>query len=260
MAFRRERYRGRMPIPSTYRPSAGLPAMYSLGRQGCRLSGAEMFFERLAKSQPNGPTVSSIFPVFSPLPSAFLDYRDRSLWLARCLASVHEPQEENDETANIPRRCAPLWHWCSRFVRRGSSTSLSPVAAESLGARASVIKPVAEKKIKALLGLYRCWADREFSTLAQGASRRRSDILGRSSRGNILGFSRLGQKGYLTPGATKLVEIGPVPDNCCLLSNPAVDQQHWGGAPGAKTSVHTHRGSETFSRAELAKVLGQKEA
>jgi hypothetical protein len=56
----------------------------------------------------------------------------------------------------------------------------------------------------------------------------------------------LGAKGGVTHGGSKVVEIGPVP----AITAPEYLRRinHAGGAPGAKTAVHTHPGSEAFLR------------
>jgi hypothetical protein len=64
----------------------------------------------------------------------------------------------------------------------------------------------------------------------------------------------LGAKGGVTHGRSKVVEIGPVP----AITAPEYLRRinHAGGAPGAKTAVHTHPGSEAFY--VLAGRLGQR--
>ena len=54
----------------------------------------------------------------------------------------------------------------------------------------------------------------------------------------------LGAKGGSTPGGTEIADIGPVPP----VSAPAylLRINNGSGAPGAKTPVHSHPGSETF--------------
>ena len=58
----------------------------------------------------------------------------------------------------------------------------------------------------------------------------------------------------MTHGGSKVVEIGPVP----AITAPEYLRRinHAGGAPGAKTAVHTHPGSEAFY--VLAGRLGQR--
>jgi hypothetical protein len=64
----------------------------------------------------------------------------------------------------------------------------------------------------------------------------------------------LGPKGGSTPGGEKIIEIGPVP--AVKASEYLLRINHTGGAPGAKTPVHTHPGSEAFY--VLTGRLGQK--
>ena len=118
------------------------------------------------------------------------------------------------------------------------------------------VKPVAEKKLKALpTGLW-YWRIENFPTLAQaqaaiGPDRWNPDTvsydvatsLAAEAAGKAWLFT-LGPKGGTTPGASKVAEIGPVPK--ITASEYLLRINHTGGAPGAKTPVHSHPGSETF--------------
>jgi hypothetical protein len=64
----------------------------------------------------------------------------------------------------------------------------------------------------------------------------------------------LGPKGGVTPGASRVAEIGPVPQ--IAASEYLLRINRAGGPPGAKTPVHTHPGSEAFY--VLTGTLGQK--
>ncbi|MGO7396212.1 cupin domain-containing protein, partial [Rhizobium ruizarguesonis] len=64
----------------------------------------------------------------------------------------------------------------------------------------------------------------------------------------------LGPKGGSTPGGIKVAEIGPLPP--VKASEYLLRVNHAGGAPGTKTAIHTHPGSEVFY--VLAGKVGQK--
>src|SRR6202008_1777920 len=57
-----------------------------------------------------------------------------------------------------------------------------------------------------------------------------------------------------TPGGTKVVEIGPLPP--ISASEYLLRVNRAGGAPGAKTPIHTHPGPKAFY--VLSGKLGQK--
>lgn len=54
----------------------------------------------------------------------------------------------------------------------------------------------------------------------------------------------LGPKAGVTPGGTKVAEVGPVPP--ITAAEYLLRVNHGSGPPGAKTPVHTHPGSEAF--------------
>ena len=64
----------------------------------------------------------------------------------------------------------------------------------------------------------------------------------------------LGPKGGTTQGGSKVAEIGPVP--AIKAPEYLLRINHASGPPGAKTSVHTHPGSEAFF--VLQGKLGQR--
>jgi len=116
-----------------------------------------------------------------------------------------------------------------------------------------VVKPVAEKKVSQLPAGPLYWMVENFPTLAQAQSAASPTSLAVEVAGKVWLFT-LGPKGGSTPGASKVVEIGPVPP----ISAPEylLRINNAGGPPGAKTPVHTHPGSETFY--VLTGQLGQK--
>ncbi len=115
------------------------------------------------------------------------------------------------------------------------------------------IKPVAEKKIQALPAGPLYWRIETFATLAQAHAAAGPTALAAEVSGKAWLFT-LGPQGGATAGATRVAEIGPVP----TLTAPEylLRINHATGAPGAKTAVHSHPGSEAFY--VLRGRLGQK--
>jgi hypothetical protein len=105
------------------------------------------------------------------------------------------------------------------------------------------IKPVAEKRLKQLPDGPLYWRVENFATRAQADAAVGPTSLVAEVAGRVWLFT-LGGPGGATPGARKVAEIGPVP----RLSAPEylLRINFTGGTPGAKTSVHTHPGSEAF--------------
>ncbi|WP_218578690.1 cupin domain-containing protein [Vineibacter terrae] len=131
-----------------------------------------------------------------------------------------------------------------------SGAWLSPPAAAQ---QQLSIKPVAEKKIKELPAGPLYWRIETFPTLAQARAAAGPAALAAEVSGKAWLFT-LGPKGGATAGATRVAEIGPVPP----LTAPEylLRINHATGAPGAKTAVHSHPGSEAFY--VLRGRLGQK--
>jgi hypothetical protein len=117
---------------------------------------------------------------------------------------------------------------------------LSPLTAS---AQQFEIKPVAEKKIEQLPAGPLFWRIDNFPALAQAQAAAGPTGLAAEVAGKIWLFT-LGQKGGVSPGGTKVAEIGPLPP----ISAPEylLRVNNTGGPPGVKTPVHTHPGSETF--------------
>lgn len=116
-----------------------------------------------------------------------------------------------------------------------------------------VVKPVAEKKLKQLPGGELYWRVENFPTLAQAQAAAGETALSVEVAGKVWLFT-LGAKGGSTPGASKVVEVGPVPP--ITASEYLLRINNSGGPPGSKTPVHTHPGSEAFY--VLTGQLGQK--
>lgn len=115
------------------------------------------------------------------------------------------------------------------------------------------VKPVAELKLKQLPAGPLYWLVENFPTLAQARAAAGPTSLAAEVAGKVWLFT-LGPKGGSTPGGSKVVEIGPVPT--FTAPEYLLRINHSGGAPGTKTSVHTHPGSEAFY--VVSGRLGQK--
>jgi quercetin dioxygenase-like cupin family protein len=111
------------------------------------------------------------------------------------------------------------------------------------GAEEFRIKPVAEKRLKELPPAPLYWRVETFPTLTQAQAAAGATGLPVEVHGKAWLFT-LGSRGTSTPGANKLVEIGPVPP----ISAPEylLRINYTGGPAGVKTPVHTHPGSEAF--------------
>lgn len=116
-----------------------------------------------------------------------------------------------------------------------------------------VIKPVVEKRLKQLPAGPLFWQLENFPTLAQAQAAAGPTSLAADVSGKVWLFT-LGPKDGPTHGGSKVAEIGPIP----RITAPEflLRINHAGGAPGAKTRIHSHPGSEAFY--VLAGRLGQK--
>lgn len=137
-------------------------------------------------------------------------------------------------------------------------TPFTPTLAQVQSAAATAqpaffVKPVAEKKLKELPPGPLYWLVENFPTLAQAQAAAGPTSLAVENAGRAWLFT-LGGKGGSTPGASRVVEVGPVP----TITAPEylLRINHSGGAPGTRTPVHTHPGSEAFY--VLTGRLGQK--
>lgn len=115
------------------------------------------------------------------------------------------------------------------------------------------VKPVVEKKVKKLPPGPLYWRLENFPTLAQAQGAASPTSLAAEVAGKVWLFT-LGPKDGSTPGGAKVVEIGPLPP--ISASEYLLRVNRAGGAPGAKTPIHTHPGPEAFY--VLAGKLGQR--
>jgi hypothetical protein len=128
---------------------------------------------------------------------------------------------------------------------------LAPAAASAQGKL--VVKPVTEKKLKQLPAGALYWRVENFPTLAQAQAAAGPTSLAAEVAGKVWLFT-LGPKGGATPGASKAIEIGPVPP--VTAPEYLLRINHAFGPPGSKTRVHTHPGAEAFY--VLSGRLGQR--
>jgi hypothetical protein len=132
-------------------------------------------------------------------------------------------------------------------------TSVPLMSSTAVAQNKLEINKVAEKKLKHLPAGPLFWRVETMPTIAQAQAAAGETSLAAEISGKVWLFT-LGAKGGLTPGATKVIEIGPVPP--ITAPEYLLRINHAFGPPGAKTSVHTHPGSEAFY--VLAGHLGQR--
>ena len=150
-------------------------------------------------------------------------------------------------TCNARRGFAMVLSLCLMAVVTGPSTAASQQKLE--------IKNVAEKKLKQLPAGPLYWRIENFPTLSQAQAVAGETALAAEISGKVWLFT-LAAKDGATPGATKVVEVGPVPP--IAAPEYLLRINHASGEPGAKTPVHTHPGSEAFF--VLSGRLGQRTA
>ena len=100
-----------------------------------------------------------------------------------------------------------------------------------------------EKKVAQLPPGPMFWRVETFPTLAKAQAAAGPMALAADVSGKAWLFT-LGPAGGLSPGGSKVAEIGPVPSIAAPEFLLRIVRS--GGPPGAKTPVHTHPGSETF--------------
>jgi hypothetical protein len=132
-------------------------------------------------------------------------------------------------------------------------TSVPLMSSTAVAQNKLEINKVAEKKLKHLPAGPLFWRVETMPTIAQAQAAAGETSLAAEISGKVWLFT-LGAKGGLTPGATKVIEIGPVPP--ITAPEYLLRINHAFGPPGAKTSVHSHPGSEAFY--VLAGHLGQR--
>lgn len=115
------------------------------------------------------------------------------------------------------------------------------------------VEPVVEKKLAELPVGPLYWRLENFPTLAEAEGAAGPSSLAAEVAGKAWLFT-LGTKDGGTSGATKVVEIGPLPPFSAKEYLLRVNRA--GGPPGARSPIHTHPGPEVFY--VLSGKIGQK--
>ena len=115
------------------------------------------------------------------------------------------------------------------------------------------VNPVVEAKVKELPPGPLFWRLDNFPSLKQAQGAAGPTSLAAEVAGKVWLFT-LGPQGGASPGGTHVVEIGPLPP--ISASEYLLRVNRAGGAPGAKTKIHSHPGPEAFY--VLAGKLGQR--
>jgi hypothetical protein len=118
-----------------------------------------------------------------------------------------------------------------------------------------VIKILTDKKVAALPAGPLFARLENYPTLAQAQAAAGPTGLAAESGGKVWLFT-FGPAGGSSPGGTKVAEVGPLPQ--VVASEYILRINEASGPPGAKTSVHTHPGTEAFY--VLAGELGSRSA
>ena len=105
------------------------------------------------------------------------------------------------------------------------------------------VNPVVEAKVKELPPGPLFWRLENFPTLKQAQGAAGPTSLAAEVEGQVWLFT-LGLKGGASTGGTHVVDIGPLPP--INASEYLLRVNRAGGAPGAKTKVHSHPGPEAF--------------
>lgn len=129
------------------------------------------------------------------------------------------------------------------LVATFTASALSLLLPQPAGAQNFVVKPLAEKRINQLPPGPLYWRVENLATLEQAQAAAGATSLAVAAAGRYWLFT-LGPGGGSTPGAAKVAEIGPVPPIMAPEYLLRINQAS--GAPGAKSPLHTHPGSEAF--------------
>ncbi|MFZ5538722.1 MAG: cupin domain-containing protein [Pseudomonadota bacterium] len=124
-----------------------------------------------------------------------------------------------------------------------TAAALSLLLPPPASAQNFAVKPLAEKRINQLPPGPLYWRVESLPTLEQAQAAAGATSLAVAAAGKYWLFT-LGPSGASTPGASKVAEIGPVPP--IAAPEYLLRINHASGAPGAKTPLHTHPGSESF--------------
>ena len=124
------------------------------------------------------------------------------------------------------------------FVLLGCSAPVAQQPSPSI-----VAKPIAERKVTQLPSGPLFWRIENFETRGQAEVAAGPHGLVAEAVGKVWLFT-LGAQGQQTPGATKVAEIGPMPE--VRASEYLLRIMEGSGAPGAVSTIHTHPGSEGY--------------
>ena len=120
---------------------------------------------------------------------------------------------------------------------------LSLFASAALAQQALVVKSLVEKRVADLPSGSLYWRIETFPTLAQAQAAAAGTGLAAESGGKAWLFT-LGASGGSSAGATKIAEVGPLPQLVATQYLLRVNEAS--GPPGSITTVHSHPGSEAF--------------
>jgi quercetin dioxygenase-like cupin family protein len=116
----------------------------------------------------------------------------------------------------------------------------APVAAS---AEPLAIKALAERVVDQLPAGELYWRIENLSTLPAAQAAAGSHAIAAEAAGRAWLFT-LGPAGGSTPGASKVIELGPIPRVTASRYLLRINEAK--GSPGAITPIHTHPGSEAF--------------
>ncbi len=130
-----------------------------------------------------------------------------------------------------------------RFVAASVFSLLVSSAPVAQQAPSIIAKPIAEKKVTQLPSGPLFWHIENFETRGQAEGAAGLHSLVAEAVGKVWLFT-LGPQGQLTAGASKVAEIGPMPE--VKASEYLLRVLEGSGAPGAVSTIHTHPGSEGY--------------
>ena len=131
----------------------------------------------------------------------------------------------------------------SLYLRMMLGMAGSLFAALACAQQALVIKPLTEKKVSELPPGALFWRIENLPSVAQANAAMGAWSLVVEADAKVWLFT-LGPAGGLSPGATKVAEVGPIPRIAAAQYLLRINDAS--GPPGSVTPVHSHPGSEAF--------------
>jgi hypothetical protein len=131
--------------------------------------------------------------------------------------------------------------YISLLVCMGVFSSLPQSTA--LAQQKLAVKPLAEKKVTELPAGPLYWRIENYASRGEAQAAEGRWSVTAEAGGKVWLFT-LGPPGGASPGGTKVAEFGPVPRITAPQYLLRINEAR--GAPGSKTSVHSHPGSEAF--------------